>query len=142
MASDVASRKSHKKASFHLPTETNPNPADNDTRYSLNDEINTTIAEIEDRWEGSSFEGFCTSGVGSYRMRRGELKDSKVVDIYRRFFVVFDPEKIEEDLAFLKDVLERFRKKTDKNNSPIQESIYLEIEDVEVHFIGEPAPPP
>lgn len=73
-------------------------------------------------------------------MKQGELKDTTVVDLYRRFFVIFDPEKSAEDIALLKEILERFRKKTDKNQAPIQESIYLEIEDVEVQFVGEETP--
>lgn len=140
MASNVANQGKvpRKKASFHLPTETNPNPQDNGNRYTLNDEINETISEIEDKWGGSSFEGFYTRGVGTYRMKKGELKNSTVVDLYRRFFVIFEPDTSAEDIFFLKDILDRFRRKTAKNNAPIQESIYLEIEEVEVHFIGEP----
>lgn len=47
MASDAArSGNIRKKASFHLPTETNPNPHDNGNRYPLEDEIIATITEI------------------------------------------------------------------------------------------------
>ena len=139
MSSDGASRVKpcRKKASFHLPTETNPNPRDGGNRYSLNDEINVAISHIEDRWGGSSFEGFYTSGVGSYRMKKGTLGGTVVVDLYRRFFVVFDNDTFESDIAVLKGILEQFRGNTGKSGAPIQESIYLEIETVEVHFVGD-----
>ena len=130
----------HKKASFHLPTQTNPNPQDNKARYPLNEEADATVEEIEDRWGGSSFEGFFTRGSGSYKMQKGELQGEKVIDLYRRFFVIIEAAKAAEDLAALKEILERFRQKTAKNGAPIQESIYLEIGTVEVHFVGEPPP--
>ena len=139
MSSDGASRVKpcRKKASFHLPTETNPNPKDNGNRYSLNDEINVAISQVEDKWGGSSFEGFYTNGVGSYRMKKGELSGAVVVDLYRRFFVVFNDDTFDSDVATLKGILEEFRGNTGKNGAPIQESIYLEIETVEVHFVGD-----
>src|SRR5271168_3799129 len=110
-----------KKVSFHLPTETNQNPQDKNNRYSLNDEVNETIEEIEDKWGGSSFEGFFNRGSGTYRMQRGELQGKKVVDLYRRFFVVIEKEKAEDDIAIMKEILERFRLKTAKNGAPAQE---------------------
>lgn len=127
------------KASFHLPTETNPNP-NTAERDSLNDEIDATIREIEDEWGGSSFEGFHVPGAGSYRMKQGPLKGQMVLDIYRRFFVTFDKKGAEKDIAKLEAILERFRKTTDKNGAfPIQESIYLEIQEIlDIRFIGGP----
>src|SRR6266849_3135831 len=115
-----------KKASFHLPTETNPNPEDGGKRYPLDDEIESAVQEVEDEWAGSSFEGFYVPGAGTYRMREGPLQGSKVRDIFRRFFVVFEERNAEVEIEKLKQILERFRGRTNKNSAPIQESIYLE----------------
>ena len=125
------------KASFHLPTETNPNPQDNQNRYPLIEEIAGTVQEIEDEWGGSSFEGFYVPGSGMYRMQVGPLKGTMVPDVFRRFFVIFDENEGPAQVSKLEQILERFRKKTDKKGAPLQESIYLEVAYVEVRLVGE-----
>jgi hypothetical protein len=125
------------KASFHLPTETNPDPKTG-TRETLDEEIDLAIQEVEEEWGGSSFEGFYVPGAGSYRMKQGPLAGEMVVDIYRRFFVTFDKKGSKKQISKLETILDRFRKSTDKNGKyPVQESIYLEVQELlAVHFVG------
>jgi hypothetical protein len=125
------------KASFHLPTETNPDPSTG-AREALDNEIDFAMRQIEDEWGGSSFEGFYVPGTGSYKMRQGPLAGETLIDIYRRFFVTFNKKGSKKEIAKLAAILEAFRKSTDKNGKyPIQESIYLEVQEVAVRFVAE-----
>ena len=125
----------HVKVSFHLPTTTNPNPQDSSKRYSLTDEIESTIQEIEDEFVGISFVGFLSPMAGTYRMQTGPLKGTVINDPVKGYFVVFEAHEADSRIAKVEQILEGFRERSNKNGAPIQESIYLEISRVDARFV-------
>ena len=96
------------------------------------------------KWLGPDGKTYC---FGDENAKKSFLKDPQGnLERAREFVAVGEVEatgkrmdhyKSEEVQDFVKAVIEQ---KTAKNGAPIQESIYLEIGTVEVHFVG--APPP